>query len=207
RRAASPPRARFAGTASAAASVSGQLASELPAKTRTPAKAARDQVPRRRAASNERRRSAAVAGRRQKYSRAAAADMPTMAASICARAPGSPTARPSVAASVAPSSRVTASARHMPQPSMTAAVPASRTTTETDRSSTNPPSTRGNLAGRGLPAAGGTDGAATGSDIEVGDLQCVVFDELAARLDHVAHQRAEDLVGGHRVLDAHAQQA
>src|SRR6476619_1747598 len=44
---------------------------------------------------------------------------------------------------------------------------------------------------------------AAGSDVEVGDLQRVVLDELATRLDHVAHERREDLVGRDGVFDAH----
>ncbi len=43
------------------------------------------------------------------------------------------------------------------------------------------------------------------SNIEVGDLQRVVFDEVATRFDHIAHQGAEDLVGGHCVFDPHLQ--
>ena len=38
-------------------------------------------------------------------------------------------------------------------------------------------------------------------------MQRVLFDELAARFDDIAHQRREDLVGGDRVLDAHLEQA
>src|SRR3546814_3121057 len=45
------------------------------------------------------------------------------------------------------------------------------------------------------------------SDVEVGDLQRVVLDELAPRFDDIAHQGREDLVGGDRVLDPHLQQA
>src|SRR5688500_15462263 len=43
--------------------------------------------------------------------------------------------------------------------------------------------------------------------VEVGDFERVVFDELAPRFDHVAHQRREDAVGGDCVLDPHLQQA
>src|ERR1051325_1109130 len=45
------------------------------------------------------------------------------------------------------------------------------------------------------------------SDVEASHLERVLVDELAPGLHFVAHQHAEDLVGGHRVLDAHAQQA
>src|SRR3989304_1981870 len=45
------------------------------------------------------------------------------------------------------------------------------------------------------------------SDIQVGDLQRIVFDEVTTRFDHIAHQGAEDLVGSDRILDAHLQQA
>ncbi len=45
------------------------------------------------------------------------------------------------------------------------------------------------------------------SDVEIADAQRVLLDEFAARLDHVAHQRREDLIGRDRVLDAHLQQA
>src|SRR6266513_731271 len=41
------------------------------------------------------------------------------------------------------------------------------------------------------------------SDVEVGDRQSVLLDELAARLDLVPHEGREDIVGGHRVLDPH----
>src|SRR5690606_111967 len=51
----------------------------------------------------------------------------------------------------------------------------------------------------GAPRATSTPG----SDVEVGHLERVVLDELAPRLHHVPHQGAEDLVGGHRVLDPH----
>src|SRR5690606_38531717 len=44
------------------------------------------------------------------------------------------------------------------------------------------------------------------SDIEVRRLQGVVLDERPAWFDHVAHQRAENLIGGHGVLDADLQQ-
>src|SRR5690606_39818502 len=44
------------------------------------------------------------------------------------------------------------------------------------------------------------------SDIEVGDVQRVVLDELAARLDDVAHQAGEDLVGHVGILDLDLQQ-
>ena len=40
-------------------------------------------------------------------------------------------------------------------------------------------------------------------DVEVRDGERVALDELAARLDLIAHQRREDLVGGDRVFDAH----
>ena len=40
-------------------------------------------------------------------------------------------------------------------------------------------------------------------DVEVDDVAGVVLDELAARLDLVAHQHREDLVGRGRVLDRH----
>src|SRR5256885_4085489 len=41
------------------------------------------------------------------------------------------------------------------------------------------------------------------SDVEVGDRQSVLLDELAARLDLITHEGREDIVGGHRVLDLH----
>src|SRR5690606_31502066 len=61
-------------------------------------------------------------------------------------------------------------------------------------------------------SVGGRGGGATGpgwpaSDVKIGHPQRVVLDELAARFDHVTHQGREDLVGGDRVLDPHAQQA
>src|SRR5580658_3834954 len=43
-------------------------------------------------------------------------------------------------------------------------------------------------------------------DIQIGDRQCIFFNELAARLDLISHARREDLIRGHRVLDAHLQQ-
>ena len=39
------------------------------------------------------------------------------------------------------------------------------------------------------------------SDVEVGHVERVFLDELAARFDHVAHQPGEDLVGDVGVLD------
>ncbi len=45
--------------------------------------------------------------------------------------------------------------------------------------------------------------SALGSHVQIGDLQRIVFDEDPTGFDHVAHQRAEDLVGGDRVLDAY----
>src|SRR5690606_9237465 len=87
-----------------------------------------------------------------------------------------------------------------------AKVPPRTTTIATASSRAKPPSTAGRRPGGTLPGCAGS-GAAPTSDIEVGHLQRVGLDELATRLDHVAHQGAEDLVGGDRVLDAHAQQA
>src|SRR5437763_7189775 len=46
-----------------------------------------------------------------------------------------------------------------------------------------------------------------GSDIEIGDREGVLLDELAARLDLISHERHEDVVGGECVLDLHLQQA
>src|SRR5690606_20241211 len=60
----------------------------------------------------------------------------------------------------------------------------------------------GGGGGRSTAAAAGTS-TRRRSDVEVGDLQRVVLDELAPRLDDIAHQGAEDLVGGDRVLDPH----
>src|SRR5205807_1447917 len=47
----------------------------------------------------------------------------------------------------------------------------------------------------------------SGSDIEIGNREGVLLDELAARLDLISHERHEDIVGGERVLDLHLQQA
>src|SRR5689334_3282881 len=44
------------------------------------------------------------------------------------------------------------------------------------------------------------------SDVEIAYAQRVLLDEFAARLDHVAHQRREDLIGADRILDADLQQ-
>ena len=38
-------------------------------------------------------------------------------------------------------------------------------------------------------------------DIKISNRECVVFDELAARLDLITHEDAEQLVGGHRIVD------
>src|ERR1700754_3544100 len=43
-------------------------------------------------------------------------------------------------------------------------------------------------------------------NIEVRNGQRVLLDELATRLDLIAHQRGEDVVRGERVLDAHLDQ-
>src|SRR6476659_4742821 len=43
-------------------------------------------------------------------------------------------------------------------------------------------------------------------DIQIRDLERVLLDELAARLDLVAHEDGEDVVCGDRVLDAHLQE-
>jgi hypothetical protein len=40
-------------------------------------------------------------------------------------------------------------------------------------------------------------------DIQIRHLQRVLLDEFAARLNRIAHQRGENVVGGHRILDAH----
>ena len=43
-------------------------------------------------------------------------------------------------------------------------------------------------------------------DIQVADIQCVVFDEFAPRFDLVAHQHGADFVGFDSVVDADLQQ-
>jgi hypothetical protein len=45
------------------------------------------------------------------------------------------------------------------------------------------------------------------SDVQIGHRQRVLLDELATRLDLVAHQRREDIVGSNGVLDLHLHQA
>ena len=45
-----------------------------------------------------------------------------------------------------------------------------------------------------------------GLDVEVAHVERVVLDELAARLDLIAHQRREHLIGLRVVLGAHLQQ-
>src|SRR5690606_4325559 len=191
----------FEGTGSMPAALITQPASELQANTATPAPAASSQVRGRAAAANDCRRSAALAGRRQKYSRIAAEDIPRIAASLSTAAPG-----PSL-----PPSRpwAWATARQMPQATITAKLVPSSATPPATTSREKSPSRPRRGADRGDAGAGavGSGGAGTGSDIEVGHLQRVVLDELAARFDHVAHQRAEDLGGGDGVLDPHAQQA
>src|SRR5690606_37364041 len=52
----------------------------------------------------------------------------------------------------------------------------------------------------------GFERARRGSDIEIAHVQCVLFDELAARLDEVAHQLREDAVGFLHLLDLHLEQ-
>ena len=49
--------------------------------------------------------------------------------------------------------------------------------------------------------------AAVWLDVQVADAERVRLDEGAARLDLVAHQLGEDLVGGDAVVDLHPQQA
>ena len=56
------------------------------------------------------------------------------------------------------------------------------------------------------PAGGGGSITKYSSHVEVRDLQRVADDEVAARLDHVAHQRAEYLGGVLGVADLHLQQ-
>src|SRR4051812_30774092 len=41
------------------------------------------------------------------------------------------------------------------------------------------------------------------SDVEVHDCASVLLDELAPRLDHVAHQHGEEAIGLRGVVDAH----
>src|SRR5687768_9640448 len=57
------------------------------------------------------------------------------------------------------------------------------------------------------PSCNSMSGVPLTSYVEVGNLQSIGIDEFAARFHHIAHQRAEDLVGGNRVLDADLQQA
>ena len=56
------------------------------------------------------------------------------------------------------------------------------------------------------PAAPAPAPSTPHSDVQVAHVQRVVFDELAARLDLIAHQRREHLVGFGVVLGAHLQQ-
>ena len=49
-------------------------------------------------------------------------------------------------------------------------------------------------------------GAAAPSHVQIGHTQRVVLDELAARLDLVAHEHGENLAGADRILDLHLQQ-
>src|SRR5256885_17088897 len=66
---------------------------------------------------------------------------------------------------------------------------------------------RGADAGAHVPALCITwrarEGRDSGSDVEIGDRERVLLDEFAARLDLVTHERREDIVCGHRVLDLH----
>ena len=48
-----------------------------------------------------------------------------------------------------------------------------------------------------------TDRRRRRSDIEIDDLERVALDEVAARIDNVAHERAEDLVGLVGMIDPH----
>lgn len=43
-------------------------------------------------------------------------------------------------------------------------------------------------------------------DIQVGDFQCVVFDEVMVWFDYIVYQGVEDLVGGDCVFDVYLQQ-
>lgn len=43
----------------------------------------------------------------------------------------------------------------------------------------------------------------TALDIQIRHLQRILFDELTSRFHGIAHERREDIVGGHRILDAH----
>ena len=45
-----------------------------------------------------------------------------------------------------------------------------------------------------------------GSDVEVLDLECVFFDELAARFDIVPHEGREQVVGSDGILEADLEQ-
>src|SRR5215472_9120324 len=46
----------------------------------------------------------------------------------------------------------------------------------------------------------------TGSDVQIANAQRVALDELSARLDLLAHQGGENLLGGNAVLDLHLEQ-
>ena len=53
---------------------------------------------------------------------------------------------------------------------------------------------------RGGRVASGTVGGMSSSNVEVAHVQRVVFDELPARFNHVAHQDREHLVGADGVV-------
>src|SRR6266542_1950070 len=61
-------------------------------------------------------------------------------------------------------------------------------------------------AHHGGPDTGVLDAGRGTSDVEVAHAERVVLDERAARLDFLAHQRREDLLGGDRVLDLYPEQ-
>ena len=44
------------------------------------------------------------------------------------------------------------------------------------------------------------------SNVEIGDIECIFLNELAARLNHIAHQFDENIVSLNAFLDAHLQQ-
>src|SRR6185503_3224621 len=66
---------------------------------------------------------------------------------------------------------------------------------------------RGVLAVNQTPQLKGRRLSPNISHVEVAHVERILFDELPARLDLVAHQHAEELVGAHRIVDSDAEQS
>src|SRR5690606_5105994 len=156
---------------------SAEASAEKPvAKPKQPAPTSRlsSQVRGRAAAWRERRHSPASARRRQKYRASAGTSTPAMAASSWPIGSSSPVG--------ATPARARATIQAVATPAETTTSRTMATAQSRAKPASSGPTGRGAAAGPVAGIAGGSPGAA--SDIQVGDLERVVLDELAARFDH-----------------------